>query len=293
MSVLPPGSDLPLGVESEPVHLAEQRLHARFRVGTTARFDAPGTARGGGVGRVGTDPFGQHGQHPSQKCVARRVETEAGRARRQGVDVLGPADRAAVHGLDVDEAGFAQALEVEPDGVGVQAEAFGELGRGERRRWSLRAPDTWRSASRRRVPSRPPTGPFLDGTLQSGIFSRSRRVLLGAAAESLPFLAKPLWLRHRRATRRKDTMSEPTILPENPAQTVGVPTPDDVRGVLAGVLDPELRASIIELGMVHDVRVAPNGDVMVKVALDHRRLPAPGPDRHRRALQGLGPARRG
>ena len=33
------------------------------------------------------------------------------------------------------------------------------------------------------------------------------------------------------------------------------PTPDDVRGILAGVLDPELRASIVELGMVHDVRV--------------------------------------
>src|SRR5665213_2125956 len=55
-----------------------------------------------------------------------------------------------------------------------------------------------------------------------------------------------------------------------------IPTPDDVRGVLAGVLDPELRASIIELGMVHDVRVEPNGDVMVKVALTTAACPLRG-----------------
>ncbi len=54
------------------------------------------------------------------------------------------------------------------------------------------------------------------------------------------------------------------------------PTPDDVRGVLAGVLDPELRASIVELGMVHDVRVQPNGDVMVKVALTTAACPLRG-----------------
>ena len=49
--------------------------------------------------------------------------------------------------------------------------------------------------------------------------------------------------------------------------TPQLPTPDDVRKMLAGVLDPELHASIVDLGMVHDVRVDPNGDVMVKVAL--------------------------
>jgi ATP-binding protein involved in chromosome partitioning len=45
------------------------------------------------------------------------------------------------------------------------------------------------------------------------------------------------------------------------------PTPDDVRGMLAGVIDPELHASIVELGMVDDVRVDPDGAVMVRVAL--------------------------
>jgi ATP-binding protein involved in chromosome partitioning len=45
------------------------------------------------------------------------------------------------------------------------------------------------------------------------------------------------------------------------------PTPDDVRGMLRGVIDPELHADIVELGMVDDIRVASDGAVMVRVAL--------------------------
>ena len=45
------------------------------------------------------------------------------------------------------------------------------------------------------------------------------------------------------------------------------PTEDDVRRILAGVLDPELHASITDLGMLHGVTVGPDGDVTVKVAL--------------------------
>jgi len=46
-----------------------------------------------------------------------------------------------------------------------------------------------------------------------------------------------------------------------------VPTPDDVRRILAGVSDPELHASIVDLGMVDDVRVDDDGAVLVRVAL--------------------------
>ena len=45
------------------------------------------------------------------------------------------------------------------------------------------------------------------------------------------------------------------------------PSPDDVRRMLAGVIDPELHASIVDLGMVDDVSVEPNGDVVVNIAL--------------------------
>jgi ATP-binding protein involved in chromosome partitioning len=69
-------------------------------------------------------------------------------------------------------------------------------------------------------------------------------------------------------------MSDPTPPPDG--SSPAVPSPDDVRGVLAGVLDPELRASIIDLGMVHDVRVEPNGDVVVKVALTTAACPLRG-----------------
>ncbi|MFM8304378.1 MAG: iron-sulfur cluster assembly protein, partial [Actinomycetota bacterium] len=44
------------------------------------------------------------------------------------------------------------------------------------------------------------------------------------------------------------------------------PTPEDVRAMLAGVMDPELHASIVDLGMVEDVRVDADGRVTVKVA---------------------------
>jgi ATP-binding protein involved in chromosome partitioning len=45
------------------------------------------------------------------------------------------------------------------------------------------------------------------------------------------------------------------------------PAPAEVVGMLAGVIDPELRASIVELGMVGDVRVDADGHVTVPVAL--------------------------
>ena len=45
------------------------------------------------------------------------------------------------------------------------------------------------------------------------------------------------------------------------------PTEDDVRGALAGVIDPELKVSITELGMVDAVEIDPAGQVVVRVAL--------------------------
>jgi ATP-binding protein involved in chromosome partitioning len=55
--------------------------------------------------------------------------------------------------------------------------------------------------------------------------------------------------------------------PVHPAAEGPPPSTDDVRRTLEGVIDPELRASIVELGMVRDVRVAADGEVTVKVAL--------------------------
>jgi ATP-binding protein involved in chromosome partitioning len=57
---------------------------------------------------------------------------------------------------------------------------------------------------------------------------------------------------------------------------VTLPSADDVRGVLAGVLDPELHASIVDLGMVKDVDVAADGTVRVKVALTTAGCPLRG-----------------
>jgi ATP-binding protein involved in chromosome partitioning len=49
-----------------------------------------------------------------------------------------------------------------------------------------------------------------------------------------------------------------------------------VRGILAGVRDPELGASIVDLGMLREVEVSPGGDVRVKVALTTAGCPLRG-----------------
>ncbi|MFP5361705.1 MAG: Mrp/NBP35 family ATP-binding protein [Thermoleophilia bacterium] len=46
-----------------------------------------------------------------------------------------------------------------------------------------------------------------------------------------------------------------------------MPTQDEIRNALARVIDPELRRSIVELGMVRSVEIAPDGTVDVTVSL--------------------------
>ena len=57
--------------------------------------------------------------------------------------------------------------------------------------------------------------------------------------------------------------------PEAPVhRTAGAPpVPADVREALRGVIDPELRADVVELDMVRDVVVGADGSVRIGVAL--------------------------
>jgi ATP-binding protein involved in chromosome partitioning len=57
--------------------------------------------------------------------------------------------------------------------------------------------------------------------------------------------------------------------PEAPIHRTSAPppAPDAVRQALRGVIDPELRADVVELDMVRDVEVGPDGAVTVGVAL--------------------------
>jgi ATP-binding protein involved in chromosome partitioning len=75
------------------------------------------------------------------------------------------------------------------------------------------------------------------------------------------------------------TMTELTSSPPDPESDGAPRVPpgvEHIRNVLAGVLDPELHASIVDLGMVRDITVDPDGNVMVKVALTTAACPLRG-----------------
>jgi ATP-binding protein involved in chromosome partitioning len=59
----------------------------------------------------------------------------------------------------------------------------------------------------------------------------------------------------------------PPSVVDTPEVSAKPPTPDDVRSILAGVMDPELHASITDLGMVRDITVSVDGGVTIGVAL--------------------------
>ncbi len=54
------------------------------------------------------------------------------------------------------------------------------------------------------------------------------------------------------------------------------PTVEQVRGMLSGVIDPELHTDIVELGMVDDIRIGESGDITIKLALTTAGCPLRG-----------------
>ncbi len=73
-----------------------------------------------------------------------------------------------------------------------------------------------------------------------------------------------------------------------PSPETPLPSPDDLRSLLRGVIDPELGSDIVELGMVKDATIDAAGAVVVTIALTTSGCPcgprssetsAPGSDR--------------
>src|SRR5579875_4074310 len=97
----------------------------------------------------------------------------------------------------------------------------------------------------------------------------------GCSDMILPAPAIPAGRRERRTPSGRMTVGRMTVGPmtvgRQYAEAVGgPPSPpdrDDVRSALLGVIDPELGDNVVDLGMVDDIRVRPDGRVTVGLAL--------------------------
>src|SRR6185295_10097874 len=106
------------GLEAEAVELVGQRRDAAPGAGTARQLGAPLLADLGRVLGSRAHVLGQRSEQGGEQRVGRWVEAEGRGARGEGVEVLGPADRPAVHRLGLHQPGLPQPIEVEAHRVG-------------------------------------------------------------------------------------------------------------------------------------------------------------------------------
>ena len=228
--------------EAQAVQLLREESETARGRRLLRRLRAPGVTDGTGRSGVRAHRFRECGQHPRQQDVGGRIESEPGRAGRQRVAVQGATDRASMNRHDLDQARFAQSFEMKSNGVGVQSERNREL-RG---------------------------GPGGSGT---GEFAVQR--VAGFVAERLEYLQlHSLTVPTVGHIFKVETVfihlapadTGPTMT-DQPTDFIAPPSIEDVRGMLGGVMDPELKASIVDLGMVHDIAIDPAGVATIHIAL--------------------------
>ncbi len=264
------------GLEPEPAELGVERGEAAAGAGAGClcpAFASPCPPDVGGIDCLRTDALGERREQTGEEGVRRRVEADTGRVRGEEVLVLGPAHGAAADDLDVDEPGLAEPFEMEAHGVRVESEAVGKVLRGLRR--GGRAQLTVDGVAGL-VAQRLEDGQLVHDTtvaLRPRIFKGYPGLIppgpTGAAPTGSDEQARrPMGLVPTNPDDPGAPIHEPVAGPP--------PTPEQVRQMLAGVIDPELRASIVELDMVGDIRVEDDGSVTIPVALTTAGCPMRG-----------------
>ena len=114
-------------LEAEPGQLGLECADAGTAARPLAGLESPGVTGVGRILGIGADSLGQRCEQAGKQRVRRRIEAETWRSGGKEVEVLGASDGSAMHSLDIDEIDVAQALEMQPYGVGVDAEAVGKV----------------------------------------------------------------------------------------------------------------------------------------------------------------------
>ena len=186
------------------------------------------------IGRCGTHALGELHEHRGESRHHRRLDAQRGGTDRDRVPVLGAADTAPGPGIDGDQTGVAHALEVRSHRVRVQRQRLSE---------------------------------FVGGEGGRGLGEPGVNGVPGVIAEHLEHLKLPVVgpeiVHGVRLARNKhgNHRYNPAVPPVTP------PTPEDIFGLLRGVIDPELGGNVVDLGMVPSVSVGDDGLVKITVKL--------------------------
>ncbi len=209
-------------------------------------FDGFLSAQAGGGGHAQQHAGGQ-GKHG-------RLETQRWRLGHQTVAMLRASDAPSGIDLQLQQAGLSHLLQLGTHGVDVQPQGGGDLGGGQRARGTDQLQI---DGVARVVPKRLEQFKLWPTRSWHSAQTTSAQRIYTAVAVTI----EPVTIPHDPAQPANAARSDSSTMAGPPATT------ELVLGLLRGVIDPELGADVVELGMIRAAVVDPDGRVDITVAL--------------------------